>query len=66
MKDILDFAADHPVVTVLVVWSLCSVFKMPFWALKRFFRSQNIKRHGWPQAPMDADGDIVHPKAADS
>lgn len=62
MKDVLDFAGEHPVVAVLVVWAFCSVLKMPFWALNRYFRSRNIKHHGWPQSPMDADGDIVYPE----
>ena len=66
MSEILSFAGEHPVVAVLVVWSICSVLKMPFWALNRFFRSRNITKHGWPSAPLDADGDIVYPESADA
>lgn len=61
MKDLLEFAGEHYVVTILVVWSAASVLKTPFWALNRYFRSRNIAKHGWPAAPMDADGDIVYP-----
>lgn len=59
-KDTLNFAGDHPVVAVLVVWSIAAVLKMPFWAINRYLRSRNIARHGWPTAPVDADGDVVY------
>lgn len=66
MKEILDFAGEHPIVTVLVVWaftSLCStIVQQPFRMLNRYLRSRNIAAHGWPRPPMDADGDIVLPK----
>lgn len=61
MDKMWEFAGEHYIVTILIVWSICSVLKMPFWALNRFFRSRNIAKHGWPTAPMDADGDLVYP-----
>jgi hypothetical protein len=62
MNEVLTFAGEHPIVAVLVAWSIASVLKMPFWALNRFFRSRNIAKHGWPTAPVDADGDVVYPE----
>lgn len=61
MTEILQFAGEHYIVTILIVWSIAGVLKMPFWALNRFFRSRNIRAHGWPTAPIDADGDVVYP-----
>ena len=61
MTEILQFAGEHYIVTILIVWSIAGVLKMPFWALNRFFHSRNIRAHGWPTAPIDADGDVVYP-----
>lgn len=67
MSEILAFAGEHPVVAILTVWAVCGVvkvvIKMPFWALNRLLRSRNIAKHGWPAAPVDADGDVVYPGA---
>jgi hypothetical protein len=62
MTEILQFAGEHYIVTILIVWSIVGLLKMPFWALNRFFRSRNIRAHGWPTAPVDADGDVVYPE----
>ena len=63
MKEVLDFMGEHYIVTLLLAWSAASVLKMPFWSINRYFRSRNIKHHGWPSNPhMDADGDLVYPE----
>lgn len=61
MHDFWTFAGEHYIVLLFIVWSAATVLKSPFWALNRYFRSRNIAQHGWPTAPMDADGDIVYP-----
>jgi hypothetical protein len=59
MAGLYQFMGEHPVVTILIVWAAAGVLKMPFWITNRYFRSKNIRAHGWPTAPMDADGDVV-------
>jgi hypothetical protein len=66
MDQLFRFMGEHYVVTILIVWSIASVLKTPFWALNRYFRSQNIRARGWPTAPVDADGDVVYPAKAES
>ncbi len=63
MSDIITFAGEHPVATVLVAWSLFSLIRT---VICRILRSVNILVRGWPTAPfMDSDGDIVHPKSGE-
>lgn len=67
MNAFYAFAGNHPIITVLLAWSIAGVLKAPFqyafMAYNRRCRSRNIAAQGWPTASfMDADGDIVHPK----
>jgi hypothetical protein len=66
MAELYHFMGEHPVVTVLIAWSVCSlastIVRQPFRIINRVVRSRNIAKHGWPKPPMDADGDIVLPK----
>lgn len=67
---ILQFANEHWFLAFLVICSVYYLLKymmvIPFRIINRFFRSRNIKHHGWPTNPlMDADGDIIHPKSED-
>jgi hypothetical protein len=50
-----DFAHQHYFIALLMVWIVAWAFVTPF---RLYFRSRNIKAHGWPQPPFDADGDI--------
>lgn len=63
------FATANPGYTFLIIWVLAWAFVQPFrlaWlAYNRSLRSKNIAANGWPTPPLDADGDIVHPKKDD-
>jgi hypothetical protein len=65
----LEFAKANPGYTFLIVWVLAWAATRPFWyawvAYNRTLRSRNIVAHGWPTAPVDADGDVVYPKNDD-
>ncbi len=61
----LAMAKNHPVLTFIAICAIYYAVKQPFWVMNRFFRSRNIKHHGWPPAPIDADGDVVWPKGDD-
>lgn len=68
MNEFYIFAGNHPIVTVILAWAISGAvaapFKYAYLAYSRHLRSANIRDRGWPTAPlMDADGDIVHPKA---
>jgi hypothetical protein len=69
MADILSFAGDHPFLAWCLAWSIWPVYYVaiaPFGLIKRYLRSRDIQRHGWPKNPlMDADGDIVRPEKED-
>jgi len=62
MEKLLTFAAKHPVLTVILAliaaWTLTSPFRKLAWSYNRHLRSKNIRAHGWPKPPVDADGDI--------
>jgi hypothetical protein len=64
-----EFATANPGYTFLIVWVLAWAATRPFWyawvAYNRTLRSRNIVAHGWPTAPVDADGDVVYPKNDD-
>ena len=57
------FMGDHPVLTVILALIAGSVAKaairLPFIMYRLRVRERNISLHGWPQPPMDADGDII-------
>ncbi len=66
MSELLKFAGEHPILTFFLVWMLTwaavQPFALAFRAYNRTLRSRNIIAQGWPKAPLDADGGIVHPK----
>lgn len=66
MNEYLAFAGEHPIVAVLIVWAICGLLRFitaqPFRIINRILRARNIREHGWPIAPVDADGDVVYPK----
>lgn len=73
--DFWQFVWAHPFLTWLLAWGIWPVcwaasailtapFRFAFMAWNRHLRSLNIRAQGWPTIPnMDADGDIVQPKA---
>jgi hypothetical protein len=62
----IDFAQNHPVAAFFIVWVMAWAVTRPFYyafmAYNRRLRSRNIAAHGWPTAPIDADGDVVYEK----
>jgi hypothetical protein len=60
-----DFASGSPYlatfIAFLVIMLVRSIFKSILVAWNRWLRSRNIRAHGWPRAPIDADGDVIHP-----
>lgn len=67
--NLTQFTIEHPWLTVFMFWIagwvVTSPFRFTFLAWNRYLRSKNIAQHGWPTAPVDADGDIVHPSKDD-
>lgn len=61
----MEFATTNPGYTFLIVWVLAWAATRPFhyaWlGYNRRLRARNIAVHGWPNAPIDADGDVVYP-----
>lgn len=60
-----EFAQHSPYLTFFAFWIACYAATRPFYfawsAYNRHLRSKNIAAHGWPTAPVDADGDVVYP-----
>ncbi|ASJ58980.1 hypothetical protein KEM44_21065 [Sinorhizobium meliloti] len=56
---ILAFCGKHPFLAFIIICSAYYGWKYAWHVLKRAIRSRDIQRHGWPTAPIDADGDIV-------
>ncbi len=65
----IEFAQSSPYLTFflawLIAWAFTRPFRYAFLAYNRHLRAKNIAAHGWPRAPMDADGDIVYPEKED-
>lgn len=69
MDGFWTFANANPFSAFLVVWVVCYALTRPFAyafrAYNRTLRSRNIAAHGWPTAPIDADGDVIYPERDD-
>lgn len=68
-----EFARANPgsaiIIVMVIAWAVTRPFVFGFRAYNRTLRARNIAAHGWPEPPMDADGDIIfhmvqrdHPK----
>lgn len=62
MSELFHFMDQHTFIAFCMICAVYYTIKLPFWILNRYFRSRNIRAHGWPPAPMDADGDIALPE----
>ncbi len=56
-----DFANNHPITTLILAYLIMAPVRYAFKAYNRYLRHKNILAHGWPAAPVDADGDVVYP-----
>lgn len=55
MADVLNFMGWHPYLTFFL-FALATQFIYSLFS--RMFRAMNIRKHGWPPAHCDADGDF--------
>lgn len=62
MTDFYQFASQHPFLAFCMICAVYYTIKLPFQLFIYCLRSRNIRAHGWPPVPMDADGDIHHPE----
>lgn len=70
MEPFFNFAREHWFIALLMLLIVAAAaktvivapFKYSFMAYNRSVRARNIAAHGWPTAPVDADGDVVYPK----
>lgn len=49
-----EFMSESPVLSFFLAWILAIAVK---WCVCLPFRAMNIRKHGWPPAHLDADGD---------
>lgn len=52
--NIWQFMAESPILTFFLACIIASAVK---WLACQPFRALNIRKHGWPPAHLDADGD---------
>jgi hypothetical protein len=55
MSELLKFMGDHPWLTFFLALLLAEF-------INRIFRHWNIRKHGYPPAHCDADGDLKEEK----
>ena len=56
---LIQFMSDHWFVSLLMLYIVCqTVLKLVLLSWSRFMRHLNIRKHGWPPAHCDADGDF--------
>lgn len=51
MKDLLQFMGEHPILTFFLACVLASILNL-------IMRHWNIRKHGYPPAHCDSDGDF--------
>lgn len=56
--NIWQFMSDSPWLTFFLgIFVVLPALKATTWAIGLPFRAMNIRKHGWPPAHLDADGD---------
>lgn len=65
-----EFANNQPDAAVFIAFfAMCvaiAIVRLPFRFWNRWLRHKNIAQHGWPTAPVDADGDVIYPEKDDA
>ena len=60
-----QFARENPLLFALIFWGGVFAVTCPvicvFRAYRNYLRAMNIYQHGWPTAPVDADGSVIWP-----
>ena len=65
MKELYDFISGSPYIAFFIAYIIAGVIKFAFsMVINRPLRHASIRKHGWPPAHCDADGDFV--KAGDN
>lgn len=57
MKDVLDFAGEHPWLAFFLALIVAEAATYPLKLINRWIRHRNIAIAGWPPFHLDADGD---------
>ena len=52
-----QFMGDSPWLTFFLAMLVYSLVRSVFFMLRQPLRAMNIRKHGWPPAHCDADGD---------
>lgn len=64
--NIYEFMSKSPWLTFFLAFLLVHLIVKIVYLPINFYRNKsrrlNIAAHGWPTAPVDADGDVVYPK----
>ena len=64
MQWLIDLATTSPLCAFVLICSAYYLAKailwMPYNFYKRWCRHRAIMMHGWPTAPIDADGDVIY------
>ncbi len=55
--NIFEFMSGSPILTFVLACVAMTGFKTLAWVIGLPFRAMNIRKHGWPPAHLDADGD---------
>lgn len=58
-----EFASKDPITAIILAYLLMAPIRYAYRAYNRRLRHKNILAHGWPSAPMDADGDLIYPES---
>ncbi len=57
---VFEFMTESPMLTFFLALIAAGALKFAFAMLiNRPLRHMNIKKHGWPPAHCDADGDVI-------
>ena len=61
--NIYQFMSDSPYLTFFLACVISSMIAhMFYYPIKRYLRSRDIQKHGWPPLHCDSDGDFKEDK----
>ena len=59
MEMFLKWSAENPGLFLGILVTAYMIAILAFRLMRRYIRHLDIQRHGWPPAPLDADGNLV-------